>query len=74
MVFVFKQHKCLCRNLAGNLPAGSQGLDRAAVMKYSAGIFELSGALAYQRAETAGRIARPSVNGETRCRKSSSAR
>ena len=50
--------QAFCRNLAGDLPAGSQGLDRAAVMKYSAGIFELSGALAYQRAETAGHIAR----------------
>jgi Spy/CpxP family protein refolding chaperone len=47
-----------CRNLAGEIPAGSKGLDRTAVMKYSAGIFELSGELAYQRAETCGHVAR----------------
>jgi hypothetical protein len=50
--------QAFCRNLAGAIPAGSKGLDRAAVMKYSAGIFELSGELAYQRAEATGRIAR----------------
>jgi len=50
--------QAFCRNLAGDIPAGSQGLDRAAVMKYTSGIFELSGKLAYQRAETDGQIAR----------------
>jgi hypothetical protein len=50
--------QAFCRNLAGDIPAGSQGLNREAVMKCSAGIFELSGELAYQRAETDGRIAR----------------
>ena len=46
------------RNLTGDLPAGSPGLNRPAVMKYTSGIFELSGELAYQRAETDGQIAR----------------
>lgn len=48
--------QAFCRNLAGNLPAGSQGLNRDAVMKYTSGIFELSGKLAFQRAETYGKI------------------
>ena len=42
--------QAFCRNLAGDFPAGSQGLNREAVMKYTSGIFELSGELAYQRA------------------------
>ncbi len=50
--------QAFCRNLAGDLPAGSKGLDRAVVMKYSAGIFEMSGELAFQRAQTTGQIAR----------------
>ena len=50
--------QAFCRNLAGDLPAGSRGLNRAAVMKYSADIFELGGELAYQRAEADGQIAR----------------
>ena len=48
--------QAFCRNLAGVFPAGSQGLNRDAVMKYTAGIFELSGELAYQRAEVYGKI------------------
>ena len=44
------------RNLAGDFPAGSRGLNREAVMKYAAGIFELSGGLAFQRAEVNGKI------------------
>ena len=47
-----------CRNLVGDIPAGSQGLNREAVMKYTSGNFELSGALACQRAETYGQIIR----------------
>jgi Spy/CpxP family protein refolding chaperone len=50
--------QAFCRNLAGDIPVGSKGLDRAAVMKYTSGIFELSGELAYQRAEVDGKIAR----------------
>ncbi len=48
--------QAFCRNLAGNFPAGSQGLNREAVMKYTSGIFELSGELAFQRAEVYGKI------------------
>jgi hypothetical protein len=44
------------RNLAGELPAGSQGLSREAVMKYTSGIFESGGDLAFQRAEVYGKI------------------
>lgn len=45
-----------CRNLAGDLPVGSQGLNREAVMKYTSGIFETSGELAFNRAEVYGKI------------------
>ena len=48
--------QAFCRNLAGDFPAGSQGLNRDAVMKYTSGIFEMSGELAYQRAEVYGKI------------------
>jgi len=48
--------QAFCRNLAGDLPAGSQGLNREAVMKYTSGIFETSGGLAFQRAEVYGKI------------------
>jgi len=50
--------QAFCRNLAGSLPAGSPGLNRAAVMQYTSGIFETSGALAFQRAEVYGKIVR----------------
>jgi Spy/CpxP family protein refolding chaperone len=46
------------RNLAAEIPTGSKGLDRAAIMKYTSGIFEISGQLAFQRAQTVGKIAR----------------
>ena len=48
--------QAFCRQLAGDFPAGSQGLNRAAVMKYTSVIFESSGELAYQRAEVYGQI------------------
>jgi hypothetical protein len=50
--------KAFRRNLEGDIPDNSKGLNRAAVMKYSAGLFQLSGELAYQRAEVLGIIAR----------------
>jgi len=50
--------KAFRRNLEGDLPAGSKGLDRAAVMKYSAGLYELDGLLSYQRAKVMGGIIR----------------
>jgi Spy/CpxP family protein refolding chaperone len=46
------------RNLAGDLPGGSPGLDKAAVMKYSAELYGLDGRLAYQRAKVMGEIIR----------------
>ena len=48
--------QAFCRNLAGDFPAGSQGLNREAVMKYTSGIFAASGELAYQRAVVYGKI------------------
>jgi len=48
--------QAFCRNLAGDFPTGSQGLNRAAVMKYTSGVFETSGALAFERAEVYGKI------------------
>ena len=50
--------QAFCRNLAGDFPAGSPGLNRAAVMKYTSGIFETSGELAFHRAEVYGKISR----------------
>ncbi len=48
--------QAFCRNLVGDFPAGSQGLNRETVRKYTSGIFELSGELAFQRAEVYGKI------------------
>jgi uncharacterized membrane protein len=48
----------ICRQLAGDIPAGCTGLDRAAVMKYTAEFFELDGLLSYRRAEVLGGIVR----------------
>ena len=50
--------KAFRRNLEGDIPAGSKGLDREAVMKWSAGLYELDGLLAYQRAEVMGAVIR----------------
>jgi Spy/CpxP family protein refolding chaperone len=50
--------QAFCRNLAGDFPAGSPGLNRTAVMKYTSGIFETSGELAFERAEVYGKISR----------------
>jgi Spy/CpxP family protein refolding chaperone len=44
------------RNLEGKLPAGSPGLDRAAVVKWSAQLYDLDGRLAYRRAEVMGQV------------------
>jgi hypothetical protein len=59
--------QAFCRNLTGALPAGSQGLNREAVMKYTSGMFETSGALAFQRAEVYGKIVR-SLSDEQKAR------
>ena len=50
--------KAFCRQLDGDLPAGSAGLNRAAVMKYTASLYEIDGTLSYQRAEVLGGIVR----------------
>ena len=50
--------KAFCRQLSGDLPAGTTALDRIAVMKYTAGIFEVDGLLSYQRAKVLGGIIR----------------
>ena len=50
--------KAFRRNLAGDVPAGSHGLNRSAVMKCSADLYELDGKLAFQRAKVMGAIIR----------------
>ena len=50
--------KAFRRNLDGDIPVGSKGLDREAVMKWSAGLYELDGLLTYQRAEVMGAVLR----------------
>ena len=46
------------RQLAGDIPAGSSGLNRLAVMKYAADFFEIDGLLSYRRAQVLGGIIR----------------
>ncbi len=46
------------RELAGNLPDGSTGLNRAAVIEYCGDIFVLDARLAWQRGKTFGLVAR----------------
>jgi hypothetical protein len=48
--------KAFRRNLEGDLPAGSKGLDKNAVIKASADLYELDGVMAYQRANVMGGI------------------
>ena len=48
--------KAFRRNLDGDLPVGSRGLDRNAIVNYSAELYELDGRLAYQRARLMGSI------------------
>ena len=48
--------KAFRQNLEGKLPAGSTGLNKAAVLKYSADLYALDGAIAFQRAQVMGRI------------------
>ncbi|MCK6685864.1 MAG: Spy/CpxP family protein refolding chaperone [Thermoanaerobaculia bacterium] len=54
----FPLMKAFRRNLEGDLPAGSPGLDRAAVVKSSAALYELDAALAFRRAEAVGGVLR----------------
>jgi hypothetical protein len=48
--------KAFRRQLEGNVPAGTSGLDKKAVMEYCAENFELDGLLAFQRAQIVGEI------------------
>lgn len=48
--------KAFRRNLEGDLPRTGKGLDKAAVMAYSADIYELDGKLAYRRAQVMGEV------------------
>jgi len=50
--------KAFRRNLEDDVPAGSKGLDKNAVMKYSADLYEQDGLLAFQRAKVMGEILR----------------
>ncbi len=50
--------KAFRRQLVGDIPAGSSGLDRAAVAKYSGAMWERDGLLAYRRAQVVGKIGR----------------
>lgn len=53
------------RNLEGNPPPGSKGLDRTAVVRWSADLYQLDGRLAFQRAQVMGRVLR-SLSAEQR--------
>jgi hypothetical protein len=48
--------KAYRRLLDGDIPAGKTGLDREAVAKYAAGLYEIDGRLSYRRAAVAGDI------------------
>ena len=50
--------KAFRRNLEGDLPAGSKGLNKEAVAKHSADLYELDGRLALERAKVMGSIIR----------------
>jgi len=52
LIMAFRQ------NMTGDVPAGSKGLSRKAVMQYSAELYELDGRLAFQRAKVMGGIVR----------------
>lgn len=50
--------KAFYRQLTGDIPKGSDGLNREAVMKYAAELYEIDGQLSYRRAEVLGGIVR----------------
>jgi len=52
------------RNLSGDFPRGSNGLDRKAVMEYSAELYALDGKLSFDRARVAGGILRSLTAGQ----------
>ena len=49
--------KAFCRELNGEIPAGSQGLNKEAVIQYVGEIFAFDAELSYARAEAFGKIA-----------------
>jgi hypothetical protein len=57
--------QAFCRQLAGDIPAGNAGLNREAVMAYTAKFFELDGLLSYRRAEVLGGIVRSLTDEQT---------
>ncbi|MEI7899290.1 MAG: hypothetical protein WCK89_03495 [bacterium] len=50
--------QAFCRQLEGDIPAGSGGLNREAVMKYTAEVYVIDGLLSYRRAEVLGGLIR----------------
>ncbi len=50
--------KAFCRQLDGDVPAPGTGLNREAVMKYTAKLYDIDGLLSYRRAEVLGGIVR----------------
>jgi len=48
--------KAFCRHLEGNIPAGSQGLNKAAVTKYVGDIFAFDAEISYKRAQIFGQL------------------
>ena len=50
--------QAFCRQLAGDIPAGSGGLNREAVMKYTAEFYAIDGLLSFRRAQVLGGIVR----------------
>ncbi|MEI7947430.1 MAG: hypothetical protein WCJ02_12070 [bacterium] len=48
--------KAFCRQLEGNIPAGSQGLNKAAVTRYVGDIFAFDAAVSYRRAQVFGQL------------------
>ena len=48
--------KAFCRELSGDIPKGSQGLSRNAVIQYVGDVFAFDAELSYRRAQIAGRI------------------
>ena len=50
--------KAFYRQLTGDIPADSEGLNREAVMQYTAKLYEIDGLLSYRRAEVLGSIVR----------------
>jgi len=54
--------KAFYRQLTGDIPAGSSGLNKSAVIHYASDIYELDARLAYKRAQAFGKIATSLTN------------